>query len=167
MLSAPVLLTPISGEQQRFRSSWFNQAEIRRVVRLVETLLRHGIPWTDIAVITPYVGQLEALRSALRTAGIPMESEIEFDGRDRGVDSGIATGTVHRFQGGERSIVIFSTVTTLERSLRFLNHRVNLVNVAVSRARDHLIIVGDPNCLNKGPYSRLLVQGAQPLDERF
>ena len=61
-------------------------------------------------------------------------------------------------------MVIFSTVVTDEQSLRFLNDRVNLVNVAVSRAREHLLVVGSPETLRRGPYSRLLVEHATPLE---
>ena len=60
-------------------------------------------------------------------------------------------------------MVIFSTVVTDDRSLRFLNGRVNLVNVAVSRAREHLVVVGAPEVLRRGPYSRLLVDRATML----
>ncbi len=50
---------------------------------------------------------------------------------------GIALGTVHRFQGGERRIILFSTTVTETSSLRFVDARVDLINVAASRAREH------------------------------
>ena len=76
---------------------------------------------------------------------------------------GVAMGTVHRFQGGERRLIIFTTVATQQRSLTFLNGRVNLTNVAVSRAREHLVVVGSRRILCEGPYTRFLVEQAHDM----
>ncbi len=149
LLTAPVLFAPMKGAQQRARGSWINEAEVHGVLRLLDHLRRGGVPPEEIAVITPYVAQLDLLRAALREMGVP-----------HGEDGGVATGTVHRFQGGERTVVLFSTVVTRPRSLRFLNTRVNLVNVAVSRAKDHLITLGDAEVLTQGKHTRLLVEEA-------
>jgi hypothetical protein len=163
-LKAPVLLHAVQGEQASFAGSWRNEAELDAVGRMLDGLARRGVPWGDVAVITPYRAQLDALRRKLRAVGVP------FDEEDHALDDspllprdGIAVGTVHRFQGGERSIVIFTTVVSRERSLQFLNDRVNLVNVAVSRARDHLVVVGDPEALRAGRFTRYLVEAAAPL----
>ncbi len=163
-LPGPVLLSPVHGAQQRVRGSWHNPAELDVVLRILRGLQRQAVPWGDVAVITPYVGQLEALRDAVRRQRIPVDNVGgSFDEPDLFGDTGIALGTVHRFQGGERRVVIFSTVVTRGRSLGFLNRRVNLLNVAVSRAREHLVVVGDPDTLRGGAYSKLLVERAAPL----
>jgi superfamily I DNA and/or RNA helicase len=60
-------------------------------------------------------------------------------------------------------VVLFSTVITDRRSLPFLDDRVNLVNVAVSRARDHLVTFGSPDALRGGARTRLLVERAAPM----
>ena len=161
-LPGPVLFSAVAGSQVRVRGSWHNREELDRVMGILAELQRVGVGWGEVAVITPYVGQLEALRDAMRRVRIPLEEGGEgeadlFGGR------ALALGTVHRFQGGERRVVVFSTVVTRSRSLQFLNGRVNLVNVAVSRAREHLVVVGDPGVLRQGPYSRLLVERAMPL----
>ena len=164
-LSHAVMLSPVTGTQVRVRGSWHNPPERARVMALLSNLLAGGVPTTDIAVITPYVGQLDMLREAMNKAGLPMEGLTgPYHAAGYGAPGGVATGTVHRFQGGERRVVLFSTVVTEERSLRFLNGRVNLVNVAVSRAREHLVVVGSPEILRRGPYSRLLVERATPLE---
>jgi superfamily I DNA and/or RNA helicase len=69
---------------------------------------------------------------------------------------------VHRFQGGERSIILLSTTVTRVSSLRFLDERENLVNVAASRARDHLITLGHAATLRAGRHTRALLSGAEP-----
>ncbi|MCP4135616.1 MAG: ATP-binding domain-containing protein, partial [bacterium] len=64
-------------------------------------------------------------------------------------------GTVHRFQGGEKRIVLFSHVIA-KGEPRFLNSRVNLLNVAVSRAQKHFIFIGSLEALSRGTYTSLL-----------
>lgn len=49
-------------------------------------------------------------------------------------------GTVHTFQGAESKMVIFSTVYGSEESWTFIKDNPNLVNVAVSRAKDYFIL---------------------------
>ncbi len=165
-LPAPVVLHDVRGAQLAQAGSWANLEEVDRVVEVIGRLMRHGIRPRQIGVLTPYRGQLMALRSAFRTAGLPVEERMEPDAQaDLFGDPGpgaLALGTVHRFQGGERDVVIFSTVITRERSLAFTNAKVNLVNVAVSRARQHLVVVGDRELLEKGAVTSTLVRAATP-----
>lgn len=76
---------------------------------------------------------------------------------------GIALGTVHRFQGGERSIVLFSCVVTRSASLAFVDERANLLNVAVSRARHRLVVLGRSSVLAQGRLTRLLLESADSV----
>jgi hypothetical protein len=169
LLAAPVLHLAVQGRQERFAGSWLNQAELAATLGLTLKLLAAGISPADIGIITPYRGQLERLWRALRGAGIPLErppAEMA-DGENLELFAtphfGLALGTVHRFQGGERSIILFSTTVTSIHSLDFLNARVNLVNVAASRARDHLVTIGDGPTLAAGRCTRYLVEGTTPL----
>lgn len=164
-LTEPLLFADVPGQQQRRRGSWENPDEARVIMRLLEVVARAGLSWDQVAVLTPYVAQLEQLRAQLRQVGVPLDA-------DRGMgtpslalfDQGrLATGTVHRFQGGERTLILFSTVVTTQRSLGFLDGRVNLLNVAVSRARDHLIVVGDGATLRQGKLTQRLIERAAPL----
>ena len=59
--------------------------------------------------------------------------------------------------------MVFCTAVTRPASLPFLDARVNLLNVAVSRAREHLIIIGAPELLKQGQRTRLLLPDAAPL----
>ena len=157
-----VSLVSVTGRQERIRGSWYNMAELESITALLGHLQSAGVPWQDIAVITPYVGQLERLRDMLRRLRIPWQGSQDFDDH-RYQSDGIALGTVHRFQGGERRFVIFSTVVTRIRSLGFLNGRVNLVNVAVSRAREQLLVVGHREILSQGRFTRVLMEHAHPV----
>lgn len=161
-LHAPLLFSAVQGEQVRARGSWRNDAELDRVEAVLGTLYLAGVPWREVAVVTPYVGQLDGLRQRLRRRGVPLAADAgDFD-LDLAPGEGLVTGTVHRFQGGERSVVIFSTVVTRATSLAFLDGRVNLLNVAISRARDHLVVVGHAHTLRQGSLTRLLVERAEP-----
>jgi superfamily I DNA and/or RNA helicase len=53
-------------------------------------------------------------------------------------------GTVHTFQGGEKAAIIFSPYQChQEHSFWFLNRKPNLLNTAVSRARELFVLVGN------------------------
>jgi superfamily I DNA and/or RNA helicase len=56
--------------------------------------------------------------------------------------------------------VILSTVATTAASIGWLNERPNLMNVAVSRAKDRLVIVGDVDALASGVHTGVLVRDA-------
>jgi superfamily I DNA and/or RNA helicase len=167
-LDSAVLFQPVNGEQSRFAGSWQNEAEVFQVLSWVRRLVGAGVLPADVAVITPYRGQFEAIFRALRAHGVPTERPIAeepeqeslglFDGQ-----GGVAVGTVHRFQGGERRVVLLSTTVTRTASLGFLNDRVHLLNVAASRAKDHLIVIGHEPTLRAGARTRILVDGQRKL----
>jgi hypothetical protein len=165
-LVRPVLLIDLRGEQERLAGSWYNRAELEETLTLVESLQNSGVQLEEIAVITPYRGQLEQLRRGFLQRRIALQSSPELaEAEDArlGRNGGLALGTVHRFQGGERSIVLFSSVVTHASSLPFLNARPNLLNVAISRAQHHFVCLGHADVLARGPRSRLLVHGVTPL----
>ena len=165
-LRRPVLLIDLRGEQARLAGSWCNELEVEETLTLVESLRDSGLQLEEIAVITPYRGQLEQLRRGFIQRRVALESSPELaetEGARLGRSGGLALGTVHRFQGGERSIVLFSSVVTRASSLAFLNARPNLLNVAISRAQHHFICLGHAAVLAQGPRSRLLVDGVTTL----
>ncbi|HEX2876770.1 MAG TPA: AAA domain-containing protein [Polyangiaceae bacterium] len=165
-LRRPVHLVDLRGEQARLAGSWWNELELAETLALIESLRSGGVQLEEIAVITPYRGQLEQLRRGFLERRIALESSSELaegEGARLGRRSGVALGTVHRFQGGERSIVLFSSVVTHGSSLAFLNARPNLLNVAISRAQHHFVCLGHAPVLAQGPRSRLLVDGVSTL----
>lgn len=164
LLRGPVLGIRTSGVQAPYLGSWRNDVEVRSVVDLVRAMIRFGIEPAQIAVLTPYRGQLRALEAALRSAGVRMDSPDRLGAPespelfDEPSPRGIVVGTLHRFQGGERDVVVLSMVVSRHRSLAFTNSRVNLINVAVSRARHHLIVVGAPSVLADGAVTAELMR---------
>ena len=88
-----------------------------------------------IGVITPFKAQADYIRNALGHFGE--------------VSKHVTVGTVHTFQGGERRIILFSTVYGANEGCAFLDCKKNLMNVAMSRAKDRFIVFGDINCLSQ------------------
>lgn len=83
-----------------------------------------------IGIITPFANQKECIQEMLKARGI----------------ANAVCGTVHAFQGDEKDVVLFSlavTEQTGEKSYEWLKNNKELINVAVSRAKEQLIIVGD------------------------
>jgi helicase MOV-10 len=141
--SFPVLFVGIQGcdEREGNNPSWFNRIEASKVVNIIRTLTRDGeVREADIGVITPYRQQVVKIKRALETFEMP----------------DLRVGSVEQFQGQEREIIIISTVRSTVKhnendkifNLGFLtNYR--RFNVAITRAKSLLIIVGNPHIITK------------------
>jgi superfamily I DNA and/or RNA helicase len=104
--------------------SKLNPKEANLIVRCVRELIDAGITPDQIAVIAPYAAQVRLLRSRLEIA------ELEID-------------TVDGFQGREKEVVLITMVRSNSIcEIGFLNDT-RRTNVALTRARRKLIIVGD------------------------
>lgn len=76
------------------------------------------------------------------------------------------SGTEHTFQGAESPIVIFSLVYAGKDNPFFITQNHELMNVAVSRAKDHFLVFGDMNCLERklsDPACYLLTKKSEPI----
>lgn len=147
-LAAPVLAYAVPGTGARAPEGVVNEAEVSAVVALVAELIEDGITPSDIAVLTPFVGQT-------------LRIERELEARDLLGRDGVLVSTVHRLQGGERRVVIFSLTATARRHLRWLAERPHLLHVATSRAQDHLVVFVDPDAADQedalAPLRELIV----------
>lgn len=113
--------------------SFFNKAESDVVTGLLDSFVRRqGLPPSIIGVISPYAGQVKLLNESLQTSG-----------NLRGVD----ISTVDGFQGREKDVIILSAVRSNARQeVGFLRDWRRL-NVAITRARTLLIVVGNEKTL--------------------
>ncbi|MBD0386656.1 MAG: DNA helicase, partial [Nostoc sp. C3-bin3] len=121
--------------EQRNGTSYFNTLEIDAIERLCQQFettwaskVANGEPKKEIAVITFYGAQLRKIDERLQSEFFP---SLE-----------IRTGTVDRFQGMERPIVIVSMVRNNSKGDVGFAKKPERVNVAFSRAQELLIIVG-------------------------
>lgn len=123
-------------------SSLRNPQEGALVLAHARRLLQHGLSPRDLAIIAPYRGQAQWLQEALRN------DDVEID-------------TVDAFQGREKEAVLVSlTRSNADMQLGFLND-LRRMNVALTRARRHLFVVGDSATLCANDYYGRLVEYAQ------
>lgn len=138
-------------------SDKINNREAETVVELTQALIdlykRNGKdfdPQKTLGIITPYRNQIATIRHKLEEAGIPDFDKIMVD-------------TVERYQGSQRDVIIISFCFNKPYQLHaFCNmNREQTVdrklNVALSRAREQLFMVGNDYILRQHPiYSRML-----------
>ena len=100
----------------------------------------------DIGIISPYKAQVQYLRS-----------KIKADASLKPYRSLFTVNTVDGFQGQERDVIFISLVRTNEEGqIGFLND-LRRMNVAITRARMKLVILGEAETLkHHGFYRRLL-----------
>ena len=118
--------------------SRLNRQEAEVVIGKVRELLDAGVAPRDIAVISPYGAQVRLLRERLDAPGLEIDS-------------------VDGFQGREKEAVLISLVRSNPKGeIGFLTD-IRRMNVAMTRARRKLLIVGDSATLGGHPfYTRLL-----------
>jgi predicted DNA helicase len=125
-------------EQEEESESRLNPQEAELVIRKAQALLDAGLAPRDVAIIAPYAAQVRHLRS-------------RFDAPDLEID------TVDGFQGREKEAVIISLVRSNPGGEIGFLADTRRMNVALTRARRKLIVVGDSATLGGNPfYARLL-----------
>ena len=110
-------------------------------------------PNEQIGVIVPYRRQITMVRDALTSAGI--------DSADR-----MLINTVERYQGSQKDIIIYGTTITRPYELDTLSNIVEQdgtmvdrkLNVAITRARIQLFIVGNRHLLMQNAVYRELIE---------
>jgi hypothetical protein len=142
-------LQPVHSPSQSFGGSRGNPGEAKTmaswIVTQYQTLLAYARQQDEkyqdmddaevlrqtVGIVTPFSKQAELIRYELRKVKI----------------EGLTVGTVHSLQGDERLIVLFSSVygENNKDSGKFYDAGPNMLNVAVSRAKDAFIVFGDPN----------------------
>ena len=113
-----------------------NDIEAKRVVDELERLFKQGYSGS-IGVVSPFRAQANKIRDMVNQR----DGLLNFL-----VNLGFLSDTVHRFQGDERDLIIFSPVVSsgiTKGAEGFLTKNPNLFNVAITRARSTLIVVGD------------------------
>ncbi|WP_406167152.1 AAA domain-containing protein [Streptomyces canus] len=152
LVEAPVILIDTSKQRiagPDYRANTVNEAVVHELVRgLQYEGVLPGRKWSDgetaageratdrLAVIAPYRAQVKALKGSLK-----YRFGEEYEG---------LVDTIHRFQGSQRPIVVFDTAVGAGRSPGIFyqgtglsSQTCRLLNVALSRAQDHLVVVAD------------------------
>ncbi|GGS97555.1 hypothetical protein GCM10010156_64700 [Planobispora rosea] len=150
--TAPRHVPGLSGRRNGHKANAVHEAVIHELVRgLQYDEVLPARKWTDLpsgegpsdrlAVIAPYKDQVKALRSSL---------SYRFGEQYEGL-----VDTIHRFQGSQRRLVVIDTVAGAGDRLGYFYEGVGLssstcrlLNVALSRAQDHLIVVANTEFLH-------------------
>ena len=169
------------------QKSHSNVWEVEMVHALVRHVVRQGVySSTDVAVLTPYTGQLQKLRAKMRN-----DFEIVLSERDQDIlmkdgfniedvmpesdqtISGAASGTkpiekkkmsellrvatIDNFQGEEAKVVILSLVrSNKQRKVGFLKTS-NRINVFLSRAQHGMYLIGNTDTYSTQPMWRQIL----------
>ena len=121
---------------QKSKTRNINEAEVDKAISLAKDIA-YQCPNVSIGIISPFKHQAEEINTR-----IPDEL------RER-----IVSDTVHKFQGDEKDVIIYSTVVTDNSpvsKIHWIDRTVpNLVNVAITRARTALYVVGNREYIRK------------------
>ena len=116
-----------------------NPTEADRVAGVVRSFLDAGVDPDDIGVIAPFRAQVAEISRRL---------------------SRVAVDTVDRFQGSSKEVVVISFTATGELSSPiFEDHR--RINVALTRAKRALVLVGDRTALASDPFYERMLEWAE------
>ncbi|MBC1230610.1 DNA helicase [Listeria booriae] len=88
-----------------------------------------------VGVVTPFKAQAILIKRELKSRSFKKYEHI-------------TVGTVHTFQGAERKVIIFSSVYGSEDGCYFMDASPSMMNVAVSRAKDHFFVFGEMECMD-------------------
>ena len=138
----------VNGYVGRASKSYYNSNEIDETIKIVENLKNDNN--VSIGVVTPYREQANRINTKL----YKIISEEDINSKRVYVD------TIHGYQGDEKDVMLFSLVVSnfnnfpakdskinrskmQDRVLSFYRNQGNLINVALTRARSRLIIVGN------------------------
>ena len=154
-IPVPILFIPAERDTGTL-SGKTNQHEARIVADWAVRIWNETAETFDanrtLGIITPYRSQIALIRRELQAKGIPALMDISVD-------------TVERYQGSERDVIIYSFCVNHLYQLRFLANLTEengvqidrKLNVALTRARKRMIMVGVPKLLKQNAiYSRLI-----------
>jgi superfamily I DNA and/or RNA helicase len=114
--------------------SRYNPGEAELVAQQARLLQMHDVDSSDIGVITAYSAQMGEIYDALRNEDIEDPDRIDID-------------TIDSFQGAEREAIIVSLVRSNEAHasgfLAFSDEGKRRLNVALTRAKKRLVVIGD------------------------
>uniref|UniRef100_A0A8C5M2X6 5'-3' DNA helicase ZGRF1 n=1 Tax=Leptobrachium leishanense TaxID=445787 RepID=A0A8C5M2X6_9ANUR len=117
-------------------NSFHNVEEANFTVKLIQSLIATGIEGSMIGVVTLYKAQMYKICTLLSNTDLCDSSEVK----------AVQVSTVDAFQGAEKEVIILSCVRT--KQVGFIDSEKRM-NVALTRGKRHLLIVGSLACLRK------------------
>lgn len=127
-------------EQQ---TTYWNEAEAERVISLVKDILSGGADTSvkSIGIISPYNGQVQLIKSMIANDAQVRDMLLK-------TPLSIEVKSVDGYQGRERDVIIFTTVRSNRHDRIGFLHDWRRMNVALTRAKSALLVVGDFDTLS-------------------
>ena len=150
------------GDFRTTISEKVNVDEARRVAALLRKVYEQAEgrekgsfhPYRTVGVIVPYRNQIAMIRKEIARLGIPELLAISID-------------TVERYQGSERDCIIYSFTIQRPYQLDFLTSNTfeedgatidRKLNVALTRAREQMFLIGNPELLKMNPVFQKMME---------
>lgn len=154
LLTEPLVFISHDHPEEFYRQSTLNRGEVDIIVEVVGDLLAQNttLEASDIGIISPYASQTRLLVDTFaEQAGNHLTPLL---GPQRASEvCRVEINTVDGFQGREKTIIILSTVRSNKTGhIGFLTDKRRL-NVALTRAKDALFVVGNPRTLKMATTS--------------
>lgn len=128
-------------------TSYLNRTEAQNVEKIVTRFFKAGVQPQDIGIITPYEGQRSYVVSSMQASGTFKKEHYKE----------IEVASVDAFQGREKDFIVLSCVRSNDhQGIGFLSDPRRL-NVALTRAKYGLVILGNPKVLSKHPLWHYLL----------
>ena len=92
--------------------------------------------YKEVSIVTPFVNQAALINDMLASIGV----------------KDVKAGTIHTLQGSEKSVIIMSaalSAKTAKKTMDWIKNNHELINVAVTRAKDTFVFVGDKEAIDK------------------
>eukprot|EP00985_Skeletonema_marinoi_P006061 scaffold2626_cov167-Skeletonema_marinoi.AAC.1 len=133
-----------SGSGLLGSSSYRNHAEAEAVVELLRSLLAKDTGFDgSVGIVTPYSAQVALIKTL-------MARDDEFRSLAQSFPHEIEVKSVDAYQGRERDLIIFSAVRSNRHGRVGFLADWRRMNVALTRAKNGLVVVGDADTLKEG-----------------
>ena len=155
-IPTPILFIPSQPDLDN-KSCKTNREEALKAAQIAKQIYekdpKNFDPTHTLGIITPYRSQIALIRKALHQLQIPALTHISVD-------------TIERYQGSERDVIIYSLSINQLSQLEWLPNLTEengvfidrKLNVALTRARKQMFILGVPELLQQNPIYHALLQ---------
>jgi len=150
----------VRGKTSQTKSP-YNKDEAIETIKILKSFKKSNLKKISFGIVTLFRAHMELIADMINKS-----KELK--------NMDITVGTTHRFQGDEKDIIIFSPAISQDikqTTLNWIHTTTQLLNVAITRARSVLIIVGDKKkCYETGGFLKNLVkyvESKKELDVNF
>lgn len=127
--------------QSKGSTSYENYEEARLTIEIAYELFKMGLDVKNIGIITPYAAQVKLIKELIKEKGFKVE-----------------VNTVDGFQGREKEVIVISFVRSNEEGNMGFLKDLRRLNVAITRPRRKIIVIGDAKTLSNNTIYKRFVE---------